>query len=428
MCPNAKVTYCSSKVNVSVSRDENHAASVGGFIGAGNGNTGTGITVNHCYAAGNVNNASFAGSFMGSDAGRSADYGRIENCYARGLVTNASDGQFAFSAQDLTQRSTISNCYYNSANPAKSEETSSGKSMDEMSLEAFAAALNAGDSSNGWIFLNGKVYCGAEPADYSAVDAAEISARGLNKEDYEDFSAVEAAMNAVVRGKIIAQQDEVDAMARAIEDAVSALVRKKPSGGKSSSGGGRTAVYPIQVTETANGTVTVSLTKASKDTEVTVIVKPDNGYRQGTLTGLDDDGNPLKFTNLGDGKYRFVMPASSVEIKVDFVKEAEVRPFEDVAENTYYYEAVKWAVEKGITGGVGRGLFEPNGLCTRAQIVAFLWRTAGSPEPKILNSFRMFRPMSTIPRLLHGQQKTVLRSVSAEDGLIRMPSVPGRKA
>ena len=55
--------------------------------------------------------------------------------------------------------------------------------------------------------------------------------------------------------------------------------------------------------------------------------------------------------------------------------------------NAYYCEAVKWAQEKGITGGIGNGLFGPNQPCTRAQIVTFLWRAAGSPDPKSMHSF-----------------------------------------
>ena len=62
-----------------------------------------------------------------------------------------------------------------------------------------------------------------------------------------------------------------------------------------------------------------------------------------------------------------------------FLKEVETSPFRDVSTSAYYYEAVKWAQEKGITGGIGNGLFGPNQPCTRAQIVTFLWRAAGSP-------------------------------------------------
>ena len=87
----------------------------------------------------------------------------------------------------------------------------------------------------------------------------------------------------------------------------------------------------------------------------------------------------LKLTDKGNGKYTFTMPASKVEIKATFVKEVETSPFSDVSTSAYYYEAVKWAQEKGITGGIGNGLFGPNQPCTRAQIVTFLWRAAGSP-------------------------------------------------
>ena len=76
------------------------------------------------------------------------------------------------------------------------------------------------------------------------------------------------------------------------------------------------------------------------------------------------------------------MPASKVEINAAFVKKVETSPFSDVSTSAYYYEAVKWAQEKGITGGIGNGLFGPNQPCTRAQIVTFLWRAAGSPAPK----------------------------------------------
>lgn len=81
------------------------------------------------------------------------------------------------------------------------------------------------------------------------------------------------------------------------------------------------------------------------------------------------------------------MPSGKVEVAAEFVKEVEVSPFADVATDAYYYDAVKWAVNKGITNGVSETLFGPDQACTRAQIVTFLWRTAGSPEPKSGSSF-----------------------------------------
>ena len=225
-------------------------------------------------------------------------------------------------------------------------------------------------------------------ADYTKVDAAIAKANALKKDDYKDFSAVEAAINAVVRDKNIMEQSEVDKMAKAIEDAIAALVKKPSSGGGSSSGGSSSPSYPVTVpSKTENGTVTVSPRSAEKGDTVTITAKPDSGYQLDDLTVTDKNGKELKLTDKGNGKYTFTMPASKVEIKATFVKKVETSPFSDVSTSAYYYEAVKWAQEKGITGGIGNGLFGPNQPCTRAQIVTFLWRAAGSPEPKTMSSF-----------------------------------------
>ena len=225
-------------------------------------------------------------------------------------------------------------------------------------------------------------------ADYTKVDEAIAKANALNKDDYKDFSAVEAAINAVVRDKSIMEQSEVDKMAKAIEDAIAALVKKPSSSGGSSSGGSSSPSYPVTTpSKTENGTVTVSPRSAEKGDTVTITAKPDSGYQLDDLTVTDKNGNELKLTDKGNGKYTFTMPASKVEIKATFVKKVETSPFSDVSTNAYYYEAVKWAQEKGITGGIGNGLFGPNQPCTRAQIVTFLWRAAGSPEPKAMSSF-----------------------------------------
>ena len=219
-------------------------------------------------------------------------------------------------------------------------------------------------------------------ADYTAVDAAIEKANALNENNYRDFSAVKAALDAVVRGKNITEQSEVDTMAKAIEDAINALDWKSSGGGSSSPS------YSVTTPgKTENGAVTVSPRSAEKGDTVTITAKPDSGYQLDDLTVTDKNGNELKLTDKGNGKYTFTMPASKVEIKATFVKKVETSPFSDVSTNAYYYEAVKWAQEKGITGGIGNGLFGPNQPCTRAQIVTFLWRAAGSPEPKTMSSF-----------------------------------------
>ena len=135
--------------------------------------------------------------------------------------------------------------------------------------------------------------------------------------------------------------------------------------------------------KTENGSVTVSPKSASKGDTVTVTVKPDSGYVLETLTVTDKNGNELTLKDKGDGKYTFTMPAGKVEVKATFMEDNSVLNFfYDVPNGAYFYEAVKWAVKNGITTGVGNYLFAPEQPCTRAQIVTFLWRAAGSPEPK----------------------------------------------
>ena len=132
--------------------------------------------------------------------------------------------------------------------------------------------------------------------------------------------------------------------------------------------------------KTEHGTVTVSPKNASKGDTVTVTVKPDSGYVLETLTVTDKNGNELTLKDKGNGKYTFTMPAGKVEVKATFMEDnSMLNFFYDVPNNAYFYEAVKWAVKNGITTGVGNDLFAPEQPCTRAQIVTFLWRAAGSP-------------------------------------------------
>ena len=140
--------------------------------------------------------------------------------------------------------------------------------------------------------------------------------------------------------------------------------------------------------KTEHGTVTVSPKNASKGDRVTVTVKPDSGYVLETLTVTDKNGNELTLKDKGNGKYTFTMPAGKVEVKATFMEDNSVLNFfYDVPNDAYFYEAVKWAVDKGITNGLSDTMFGPYESCTRAQIVTFLWRAAGSPEPKTASSF-----------------------------------------
>ena len=157
------------------------------------------------------------------------------------------------------------------------------------------------------------------------------------------------------------------------------------SGSTGGGGGGGSSVttYAITVKSAKNGDVTASRKSASKGTTVTLTVDPDKGYVLDTLTVLDGKDKEIKLTEK-NGKFTFTMPASKVTVEATFKASAPTgkNPFIDVPAGSYYEDAVVWAVEKGITSGTSAVTFDPNGNCTRAQAVTFLWRAAGSPAPK----------------------------------------------
>ena len=159
---------------------------------------------------------------------------------------------------------------------------------------------------------------------------------------------------------------------------------------RSSSGGGggsSVSTYSVTVGKTDNGSVSVSPKSASKGDTVTITVTPDKGYVLETLTVLDKNDKEIKLTEK-NGKYTFTMPASKVTVKATFMDDnTMLNYFVDVKVGDYFYDAVLWAAEKGITSGTDATHFSPNAACTRAQIVTFLWRAAGSPEPKNMSSF-----------------------------------------
>ena len=150
----------------------------------------------------------------------------------------------------------------------------------------------------------------------------------------------------------------------------------------SSSGSSTTTSNSVSASTASNGKVSLDKSTAKKGDTVTVTVTPDAGYQLDKLTVTDKNGNVLKLTDKGDGKYSFTMPDGKVEVKAVFAKEVKTSPFDDVSADAYYNQAVQWAQEKGITDGISSNLFGPKQPCTRSQIVTFLWRAAGSPEPK----------------------------------------------
>ncbi len=177
--------------------------------------------------------------------------------------------------------------------------------------------------------------------------------------------------------------------------ATCAVTVTNPSNSGSSSGGGGSSTPRYAVTvpdKTENGSLSVSSKNAKKGSDVTITATPDKGYEVDDIVAKDAKGNKLTLKDNGDGTYTFTMPASKVTVTAAFAeKKAEpIAPeklFADVSAEEYYYEAVKWASENGVTGGIGENLFGAKLPCTRAQIVTFLWRAAGSPEPKGMSGF-----------------------------------------
>ena len=160
-------------------------------------------------------------------------------------------------------------------------------------------------------------------------------------------------------------------------------ISARPSSGGSSGGqsSGSTPTYPVSSSSVKNGSVSVSTRSAFRGNTVTITVKPEDGYKLASLTVRDGNGNSISVTKKADDIYTFVMPHSKVSVEPVFAPIKAQPEFKDVASDSYYYEAVQWAVEKGITEGTSIETFSPHASCTRAQTVTFLWRAAGSPEP-----------------------------------------------
>ena len=260
----------------------------GGFVG-----NISGLNISNCYAKGDVSNSFVGASFMGTDAASNNYYGTVKNCYATGLVSDISSSAYAFAMQDTMNRSTIQNCYYNIQNTAKNTESAASFTIDDMKTDSFLNVLNGSsnvwtkrnndtpacgaepaDYSDVYEVLGNipadlsiytdesvaNLYSAVEAlrgyrdlaqqsdvdkmtndindavealvyksADYTELDKAEKAAKALNKDDYEDFSEVEKALAAIDRTKNITEQADVDAMVKAINDAVANLVKKTPA-------------------------------------------------------------------------------------------------------------------------------------------------------------------------------------------------------
>ena len=360
-------------------------AYAGGFVGeqADNKNGGK-STFTNCYTANctvtaktdKTNGLSFAGGFVGEVTRNALT---VVNCYVYGATLSTAGslaqtvlqktGVFAGDLWNGNPPIDATNCYFGACGTTERI----GAAVEKTEKD-FTNGTVAGLLGNAFAQAHNYPRFKDSPADYSAVEAAIAKANALNKNSYQDFSAVEKAIADVVRDKNITEQSEVDAMAKAIEDAIAALV-KKPSSSSSS----RPSYSITTPDKTENGSVNISSTSAKRGSIVTITVTPDAGYVLDELTVTDKDGKDVALTKKSDTEYTFVMPTGKVEITPSFVKQTPSQAFVDVKTGDYFYDAVQWAVGKGITNGTSAETFSPEDPCTRAQIVTFLWRAAGSP-------------------------------------------------
>lgn len=440
----------------SVSNNIQSMAYGGGFVGENDDDNGVGnSTYTDCYAVNcsvavkteEISGTSFAGGFIGMIVSDIA----LTNCYAykQTLSTegtsasNAATGVFA--AYSFTNGSTYTasinttNCYYGECTVTTNVGSATEKTSEEFTNGTVANLL-------GEAFAQGKLYpvFATDPADYSDVDTAIAKANALNKDNYKDFSVVEAAVNAVVRDKKIAEQpvvdamaeaiehaiadlqykdadytkvdealakantlnknsyqdfsavekaiadvvrdkniteqSQVDAMAKAIEDAIAGLVPRPSSSSSSSSGSSKPSYSVTAPGTTENGFIIVSPKNATKGSTVTVTVKPDDGYQLDKLTVADAKGGAISVTDKGNGKYTFTMPASKVTVTPIFVKIAQQptgKTFVDVEKSDWFADAVAYVTEKGLMNGTGSDTFSPNASTTRGMLMTVLARYAG---------------------------------------------------
>ena len=374
---NATIENCSNHCNVA----GNRSTVAGGIVGF----NVEGAKIIDCYNVGKITVNTY---IIGGIAGHNT--GTISNCYNVGTVPNyLSVGEIV---SYNSYFGTVKNCYYlNTANNgAVGDNSGTVTNTDPKSTAEFAdgtvlTLLKAGERGN-----NADPW--ADTCQY--VDAAGLTLPVFKNQNTHTHN--DPLTHVLAKDPTTSEVGNIEywycaACGRYFADSTGAkeitkadtVIPKRHFSGSSSSS------YPITVPDkTENGSVAVSPKTASKGSTVTISVTPDSGYVLETIFVTDKNGNDLKLTDKGNGKYTFTMPGSKVEVKATFMEDNSVLNFfYDVPNDAYYYEAVKWAAENGITGGVGNSLFAPNQPCTRAQIVAFLWRAAGSPVVNYLMPF-----------------------------------------
>ena len=353
--------------------------STGKMVPLGNGTTdfggiagivGADTEIKHCYFAGEID-------IDLSQYTATTPYKRLG-----GIVGGVSSDTPVFENNYFVETENVPACF-------KYQDAGTGKTLDFMKTKDFfneitAAGGNYRFNSNGTPLLPAPKYTVSFVVTPAELANVVIKVNGQEVANPVDLEAGTYAVEVNADNCEVFNSNITITADTATHTQTIAMTYRKSSGGDDSD-----PTYAIEVGEDIrNGTVTANRRYAERGDTVTITVKPDDGFKLDDLTVTDKNGNELKLTNKGNGKYTFKMPAGKVTVSATFAPEKTAADyFADVPANSYYADAVLWAAKNGITGGIGNGLFGPNQPCTRAQIVTFLWRAAGSPEPKSMSSF-----------------------------------------
>ena len=336
----------------------------GGIAGA----VGKGTEIRHCYFAGEVDLSQYTAT---------KPYTRLG-----GIAGGVSSDTPVFENNYFMETENVPACF-------KYQDAGTEKTLDFMKTEDFfneitAAGGNYRFNSNGTPLLPAPKYTVSFVVTPAELTNVVIKVNGQEVASPVGLEAGTYAVEVSADNCEVFRSDITITADTATHTQTIAMTYRKSSGGDDSD-----PTYAIEVgKDIRNGTVTANRRYAERGDTVTITVKPDDGFKLDDLTVTDKNGNELKLTDKGNGKYTFKMPAGKVTVSATFAPEKTAADyFADVPANSYYADAVLWAAKNGITGGIGNGLFGPNQPCTRAQIVTFLWRAAGSPEPKSMSSF-----------------------------------------
>ena len=351
--------------------------SIGKIVPLGNGTTdfggiagtvGAGTEIRHCYFAGEVGLSQYKAT---------TPYKRLG-----GIAGDVSSNTPVFENNYFIETENATAC-------SKYTEAGTAKTLEYMKTEDFFNEITAAGgkyrfNSNGTPLLPAPKYAVSFVVTPAELTNVVIKVNGQEVANTVDLEAGTYKVEVSADNCAVFTSDITITADTATHTQTIAMTYRERSGGDDSD-----PTYAIEVGEDIrNGTVAANRRYAERGDTVTITVKPDDGFKLDDLTVTDKNGNELKLTDKGNGKYTFTMPAGKVTVSATFAPEKTAADyFADVPANSYYADAVLWAAKNGITGGIGNGLFGPNQPCTRAQIVTFLWRAAGSPEPKAMSSF-----------------------------------------